>query len=97
MGRVARFELALGRSAGEGLVVIYKQPAGFDVVAVDADGRERTDWAEAIRNERPLRARRVSDTAEDDRWTVMVRRLAARLEPGRRPHAVAAIVVKPQT
>jgi ATP-dependent helicase HepA len=98
MGRVARFELASGSSRGEGLVALYKQPSGFEVVAIDADGRARTDWAEAIRSQRPLRALRVSDTAEDARrWTVMVRRLAARLDPTRRPHAVAAIVVSPQT
>jgi ATP-dependent helicase HepA len=97
IGRVARFELEAGAEAGEGLVAIYKDGPQFEVVALDATGRARPDWAEAIR-QRPLPARRISrdrDEEEDD-WRTMVQRVGAQLESSRRPHAVAAIVVRPK-
>ena len=47
-GRVARLELRLPGSAGIGLVAIYKDGPEFEVVALDADGRARPDWAEAF-------------------------------------------------
>ena len=76
-------------------MAIYKDGPVFEVVAFDAAGQARPDWAAAFR-QRPLRARPVTGEALEDRdWTGMVRRLGARLEPARRPHALAAIVVRP--
>jgi len=104
MGRVARFEVEIGAEPGEGIVAFYKEGPGFEVVAVDASGRFRPDWAAAFRPDaatrsgsaRGWRARPVTGAAAGDRqWMTMVRRLGARLEPARRPHALAAIVVRP--
>ena len=95
LGRVARFEVEIGAEPGEGLVAVYKDGPVFDVVALDSEGQPRPDWAAALR-QRPLRARPVSGDADDEgNWMLMVRRLGAHLEPTRRPHAIAAIVVRP--
>ena len=103
LGRVARFEVEIGEDRGEsggegvpgeGLVAIYKDGPQFEVVAFDSTGRARPDWAAAFR-QRPLQARPVSASSESQEWTAMVRRLGAQLEPTRRPHAIAAIVVRP--
>jgi hypothetical protein len=95
LGRVARFEIEIGREHGEGLVALYKDGPVFEVVALDGDGVVRPDWAEAFR-QRPLRVRAVTDELVEERdWMDMVRRVGARLEPARRPHALAAIVVRP--
>ena len=75
LGRVVRLVLETGSERGCGLVAIYKDGLGFDVVAFDSIGRRRPDWAAAFR-QRPLRARRMPDGAIDDRqWTEMIRRL----------------------
>jgi ATP-dependent helicase HepA len=93
LGRVARFEVEIGEEHGEGLLAIYRDGPAFEVVVFDSAGRARPDWAAAFR-QRPLRTRPVTNrSAVDDNWTGMVRRLGARLEPTRRPHALAAIVV----
>jgi ATP-dependent helicase HepA len=106
LGRVARFELEIGSARGEALVAIYKEGPQFDVVVLDSAGRSRPDWAAAIR-QRPLGARRVTgesshaerrrgvlpDTDRD--WMGLVRPLAARLDASRRPHALAAMLVRP--
>ena len=95
IGRIARFQVAIGGTRGEGLVALYKDQAGFDLVAIDSTGLRRPDWAAAIR-ERPLALQRVPDTPNARRdWTSMVRRVGAELDPSRRPHALAAIVVQP--
>jgi ATP-dependent helicase HepA len=95
LGRVARFEVEIGAERDEGLVAIYKDGPVFEVVAFDSAGRARRDWAAAFRQQ-PLRARSVTDELVEDRnWTSLVRRLGARLEPVRRPHALAAILVRP--
>lgn len=95
LGRVARFEIALGGERGEGLVAIYKDGPVFEVVAIDSAGRVRPDWA-ATFHQRPLRARPATDEPiEGPYWSEMVRRLGSLLEPARRPHALAAIVVRP--
>jgi ATP-dependent helicase HepA len=95
LGRVARLELAVAGERGEGLVVLYKDKAGFAVVALDARGRPRPEWAAALRDP-AVSIRRVTDTRDARRyWTEMVTRLAAQLDPSRRPHAVAAVVVRP--
>lgn len=96
-GRVARFEIEIARERGEGLVAVYKDGSGFELLAFDAEGQARPEWAAALR-ERPLRIARVTGELADDRsWMAMVRRVGARLDPVRRPHAVAAIVVRPVT
>jgi ATP-dependent helicase HepA len=95
LGRAVRFEITIGDQAGEGLVAIYKDGPEFEVVALDADGHPRIDWAEAAR-QRPIKARPIGGkAAEGHTWRGLVRRLGAQLDPARRLHAVAAIVVKP--
>ena len=96
LGRVARFEMAIGRDRGEGLVAVYKDGPTFDVVVIDSAGRPRPAWAAAFR-QRPIQARPVTDdpTIEDRDWMAMVRRVGPHLDPARRPHALAAIVVRP--
>jgi ATP-dependent helicase HepA len=97
LGRVARVELQAGREPGEGLAAIYKDGADFDVVALDASGRPRPEWAAALR-ERPRHIRRATDDAASRAaWTAMVHRLGARLDAARTPHALAALVVRPST
>jgi ATP-dependent helicase HepA len=96
LGRVARFEITIGLDRGEGLVAVYKDGPAFDVVVIDSAGRARPGWAAAFR-QRPIHARPVTDepTIEDRTWMDMVRRLGPQLDPARRPHALAAIVVRP--
>jgi ATP-dependent helicase HepA len=95
LGRVARFTVEIDAQTGQGLVAIYKDGPRFDVVALDSSGTARPDW-EAVLRRRPLRARPVSGPAEEDpAWRAAIRRLGARLDPARRPHAVAAIDVRP--
>ena len=94
LGRVARLEVTIGAERGEGLVAVYKDGPVFEVVAIDSAGRIRPDWAAAFR-QRPIGARPVTgDIAGDAGWRDMVRRLGARLDPARRPHALAAILVR---
>jgi ATP-dependent helicase HepA len=95
LGRVARVELEAGREPGEGLAAVYKNGADFDVVAFDANGRERPDWAAALRD-RPRRVRRAADDrAHRPEWMAMVRHIGASLDSSRAPHALAALVVRP--
>jgi ATP-dependent helicase HepA len=95
LGRVVRIEIEAGRERGTGLVAIYRDGLGFDVVARDSTGRDRPDWAAAFRR-RPFRVRRDAASVVDDReWEATIRRLGARLEPARRPYALAAVVVRP--
>ena len=101
MGRVARFEVAINGEQGEGLVAVYKDGAVFDVVVIDAEGLARPDWAAAFRQRplgvRPVRSEPGPSTAlgTGPDWKNMVRRLGPQLDPARRPHALAAIVVRP--
>jgi ATP-dependent helicase HepA len=95
LGRVVRFEMEIGQERGQGLIAIYKDGPAFDVVALDATGNTRRDWAAAL-GQRPLPVRPlVRDAHHDLDWRGVVGRLGTRLEPTRRPHAVAAIVVRP--
>ncbi len=87
-----RVEVEIGQERDEGLVAVYKDGPAFEVVAFDSAGRARPDWAAAFHG----RSLRVSGVTGKDRdWTAMVRRLGAQLDPTRRPHALAAIVVRP--
>ena len=93
-GRVARFAMRLPGERGIGLVVIYKEGPHFDVVALDANGDPWPSLAEAFRR-RPLRAERMSpDDAAAHDWEAMVSRLTP-ATGDRRPHAVAAVIVRP--
>jgi ATP-dependent helicase HepA len=95
LGRVVRLVVEIGQERGSGLVAIYKDGPGFDVVAFDSASRNRPDWAAAF-GKRSLRVRRLAENSINDReWTDMIRRLGARLEPARRPYALAAVVVRP--
>jgi ATP-dependent helicase HepA len=96
VGRAARIEIEIGSEHGEGVVAFYKDGPAFEVVAIDATGRTRPDWAAAFR-QRPLRAGPVTgELATDREWVGMVRRLGKELDSARRPHAVAAFVVRPR-
>jgi ATP-dependent helicase HepA len=94
LGRVARFEIEIARERGEGLVAIYKDGPVFEVVAIDSAGQTRRDWAAAIR-QRPLPACPIAEEANGVDWPSLIRRLGKRLDPARRPHALAAITVRP--
>jgi ATP-dependent helicase HepA len=96
-GRVVRLEVQVGREPGEGLLAIYKDGPGFELVALDGVGRARPEWAAALER-RP----RLVGMVSDDRTPVghlqtMVRRVGRRLDPTRRPHALAALVVRPES
>jgi ATP-dependent helicase HepA len=93
MGRVSRFSIAIGRDEGEGLLAIYKEGRGVELRVLDATGQDRPDWAAAFRA-RPVRLRPVPRDASGE-WRRTARALAARLDPSRRLHAVAAFTVRP--
>jgi hypothetical protein len=94
-GRVGRLELQLAGDAGIGLIAFYKDGPRVTIDAIDQDGAARPGWAEAFRAPAPAqRARRMTpeDAAAYD-WASLAARLAPRLGP-RRPHALAALVVR---
>jgi len=92
-GRVARLELHLRGQPGTGLVAFYKDGPHMEVVAVDAESQPRPDWAAAFHRP-PLRALRMKpEDAAVPSWPATVRRLAPQLGT-RRPHALAAVVVR---
>jgi len=96
IGRVARFEVEIGRQRGEGVVAVYKDGPVFDVVVIDSAGQTRRDWSADLRR-RTLRPRPMSDEASKSvDWTGLVRTLGKRLDAARRPHALAAIAVRSQ-
>jgi ATP-dependent helicase HepA len=92
-GRVARLEVRIHGQPGAGVIAIYKNGPEPEVVAVDADGRARPGWAAAFR-QGSLEARRMGPehVAAHD-WRRLVARLASHVGD-RRPHAVAALVVR---
>ncbi len=92
LGRVVRVEVEIGQERDEGLVAVYKDGPAFEVLAFDSAGQARPDWAAAFHG-RSLRVNGVINKDLD--WTGMIRRVGAQLDPTRRPHALAAIVVRP--
>jgi ATP-dependent helicase HepA len=92
-GRVAFLDVTMPGQHGVGLVAIYRNGPVLDVVALDAGGRARPEWADAFR--RPgLRAGRMKDeTMAAHDWPALLRNLGAGLDAARRPYAVAAIAV----
>jgi ATP-dependent helicase HepA len=92
-GRVARVEAHIPGQRGAGVIAIYKDGPQFEVVAFDADGRARPDWADAFRR-RPLEALKMkTDDAAGRDWPALVARVVAQLGR-RRPYAVLAVVVR---
>ncbi|HXG90311.1 MAG TPA: helicase-related protein [Vicinamibacterales bacterium] len=95
LGRAVRCEITLGTERGSGLVAIYREQRAFEVIAIDAGGNARPDWAAAV-CQRPVVLRPVRrEAANDPDWRGLVRRLGAQLDPTRRLYAVAAIEVRP--
>jgi ATP-dependent helicase HepA len=94
-GRVARLELHVPGQPGVGLIAIDKEGPEIGIRAVDAEGRDQPAWASALRRQ-PVAASTMSPADQAGRdWTALVARLAPAL--GRRvPHAVAAVVVRPE-
>ena len=92
-GRVARLEVLVPDALGAGIIAIYRDGPQFEVVAFDAGGHARPDWADAFRR-RPLGAvkMKTEDVAAHD-WSALVTRLAPQLGK-RRPHAIAAVVIR---
>jgi ATP-dependent helicase HepA len=94
-GRVGRIELRLGSAVHQGLMAIYKDGPAVEVVAFDGDGEARPEWADALRRRSvPVRRMSTADAAGYD-WAGLVARLAPRIA-GRAPHAIAAVVVRPE-
>jgi ATP-dependent helicase HepA len=95
LGRVAVLRVAIGAEKGFGLLALYKDGPAFEAVALDAALRLRPDWAVALRR-RPLRTRRVPPgLVGEPGWPAAIRRIAAALDPARRPVALAALLVGP--
>jgi ATP-dependent helicase HepA len=95
LGRVAVLRVALGAEKGLALLALYKDGPVFEAVAVDAGGRPRPDWASRLRR-RPMRTRRLAPgLLREPGWPAAIRRMAAALDPARRPVALAAVVVSP--
>jgi ATP-dependent helicase HepA len=97
IGRVARVELEIGSETGAGLIAVYKDADGFDVVAVDASGQPRPAWQAAImRGQYSGRAmpKAAADAAD---WPAVIHRVARRLDADRPIQALAAVVVRPAT
>jgi ATP-dependent helicase HepA len=93
-GRVARLEVRIPGEPGTGVIAIYKNGPDLEILAFDADGQARPGWAAAFRQ--PLTAQRMSRQAVAAHdWRALVTRLAPQLE-GRRPQAIAAVVVQDQ-
>jgi ATP-dependent helicase HepA len=95
LGRVAVLRVAIGAEKDLGLLALYKDGPVFEAVTVDAGGRLRPDWAATLRR-RPLRTRRLPPgLRREPGWAAAIRRMAAALDPARRPVALAAVVVGP--
>jgi ATP-dependent helicase HepA len=92
-GRVGRFELQLAGDAGIGLIAFYKDGPHVTIDALDQDGAARPGWAEAFRGRAQGARRMKPDDAAAHDWAALVARFAPQLEP-RRPHAIAALVVR---
>jgi hypothetical protein len=87
--------VALGETKGLALLALYKDGPTFEAVVVDAAGRLRPDWA-AVLSARPLRTRRLPPgLLRQPGWEPAIRRMAASLDPARRPVALAAVLVGP--
>ena len=93
-GRVARLELRVAGQRGVGLIAFGKDGARLEVRAVDADGRARPAWAEALRLGTATAKRMKAPDVSAHEWPTIVARLAPRFAD-RRWQAMAAVVVRP--
>jgi ATP-dependent helicase HepA len=92
-GRVAVLGIDIPGARGPCLMAVYKTGPAFEVVVIDDAGEARPEWTAGLR-ERPLRTKRVApDIALEDGWSETIHRLSTSLPQGRRPVAVAALVV----
>ena len=93
-GRTALLQVDIGKESGFGLLALYRTERGFRALCIDAEGRERPEWARTL-SARPLRSRRVKAEAliEAPGWEDGIRLLAEKLPPGESPAAVAAVLV----
>ena len=93
LGRVSVLHVGIPGARGFGLLALYKDGPVFDAVVIDAEGQARSDWAAALVR-RPLRSRRVpAERMHDPDWAPLVREISARLDPSRRPVALAAVIL----
>jgi ATP-dependent helicase HepA len=92
-GRVGRLELQIAGDSGIGLVAFYKDGPQVTIEAFDDRGAARPGWAEAFRAHAQRARRMKADDAAAHDWASLTARLAPQLEP-RRPHAIAALVVR---
>ena len=97
IGRVARVELEIGSETGAGLIAVYKDAAGFDVVAVDASGQPRPAWQAAITSGQYTGRAMPAAIADAADWPAVIHRVARRLDADRPLQALAAVVVRPVT
>jgi ATP-dependent helicase HepA len=92
-GRVAVLHIAADGATGRGLLALYKDGPTFEAIVVDERGTPRPEWS-ALATRRPLRTRRVPpETWQRPDWAPLIRRIAAALPAGRRPVALAALIV----
>jgi ATP-dependent helicase HepA len=93
-GRVGRLELELAGDAGIGLVAFFKDGSDVTIEAIDENGAARPGWIAAFRGgEQRARRMKPEDAAAYD-WASLAARLGPRLVGSRRPHAIAALVVR---
>ena len=77
------------------VLAFYKDGPLFETAAVDEAGRPRPEWAAALRT-RPLRTRRIApETLRAPGWAAAVRRMAAALDPSRRPVMLVGLLIGP--
>jgi ATP-dependent helicase HepA len=90
-GRAGLLHVSGRGEEGFGLLALYKEGPRFEAVAIDANGRERPEWARALTT-RPLRSRRVRPEhwTSQPGWPDLIRSLGRRLPPRGHPILVAA-------
>ncbi len=98
-GRVAALRVPLpagtpDAARGLGLLALYREGLGFEAVALDAAGRRRPEWADALTGERLFARPVAADDLRGPGFAEAVRRLAGRLDPARPPVALAALFVE---
>jgi ATP-dependent helicase HepA len=94
-GRVSVLRFDGTGTSGVGLLALYREGPGFEAVVLDSEGVRRPEWAQALLTG-PLRAGLAKrDDIGRAAWSAEIRRLGQALPVGRRPVAVAALVLSP--
>src|SRR5262249_5032840 len=93
LGRVAALRAAIGGEPGFGVVALYKDRPVWEGVGADADGRLGEAWAAAFSRRGSKVEAAPKAALGEPRFAPTVGRLGARLDPQRRPVALAAIWV----